>query len=169
MDAWCDEVWATLQSEFADIGDASQLTRITVRLLMAAILGAILGFEREQKGKAAGVRTHMLVAMGAALFVLVPQMSGSQADAMSRVLQGVIAGIGFLGAGTILKNAEGDMGHVKGLTTAAGLWMTAAIGVSAGLGREATALISTLLALAVFSVMPKIVRVFDKNGDEDRP
>lgn len=169
MDAWCDEVWVTLQSEFADIGDASQLTRITVRLLMAAILGAILGFEREQKGKAAGVRTHMLVAMGAALFVLVPQMSGSQADAMSRVLQGVIAGIGFLGAGTILKNAEGDMGHVKGLTTAAGLWMTAAIGVSAGLGREATALISTLLALVVFSVMPKIVRVFDKNGDEDRP
>ncbi|MDQ3201999.1 MAG: MgtC/SapB family protein [Pseudomonadota bacterium] len=169
MEAWMDEVWVTLKSEFADIGDASQLTRITVRLLMAAILGGILGFEREQKGKAAGVRTHMLVALGAALFVLVPQMSGSQADAMSRVLQGVIAGIGFLGAGTILKNTGGDMGHVKGLTTAAGLWMTAAIGVSAGLGREATAVLSTLLALAIFSVMPKIVRMFDKNGDQDRP
>lgn len=95
MDAWWQEVWQTLQSEFADIGDARQMTQITVRLLIAAILGGILGFEREQKGKAAGVRTHMLVAMGAALFVLVPQIGGAQADAMSRVVQGVIAGIGF--------------------------------------------------------------------------
>jgi putative Mg2+ transporter-C (MgtC) family protein len=166
MNAWWHEVWVTLQAEFGDVGDASQLTRITVRLLMAAVLGAILGFEREHKGKAAGVRTHMLVALGAALFVLVPQMSGSQADAMSRVVQGVIAGIGFLGAGTILKNNEGDEGHVKGLTTAAGLWMTAAIGVSAGLGREATAVLSTLLALAILSVMPAVVRMIDKDKDQ---
>ena len=103
MDAWWLEVWQTLRAEFADIGDAKQLTQITVRLLIAAILGGILGFERESKGKAAGVRTHMLVALGAALFVMVPQMSGNQADAMSRVVQGVIAGIGFLGAGTIIK------------------------------------------------------------------
>lgn len=163
MNAWWEEVLETLQAEFADIGDASQLTRITVRLLMAAILGGILGFEREHKGKAAGVRTHMLVALGAALFVLVPQTSGAEADAMSRVVQGIIAGIGFLGAGTILKNQEGDEGHVKGLTTAAGLWMTAAIGVAAGLGKEATALLSTLLALGIFSVMPRIVRVFEKD------
>ncbi|AZE83773.1 MgtC/SapB family protein [Pseudomonas orientalis] len=163
MDAWLHEAWQTLQAEFADIGDARQLTQITVRLLMAAILGGILGFERESKGKAAGVRTHMLVALGAALFVMVPQMSGNQADAMSRVVQGVIAGIGFLGAGTIIKGKDEDAGHVKGLTTAAGLWMTAAIGVSAGLGRESTAVLSTLLALAVFSVMPKIVRRFEKD------
>ena len=163
MDAWFHEAWVTLQAEFADVGDARQLTQITVRLLMAAILGGILGFERESKGKAAGVRTHMLVALGAALFVLVPQMSGNQADAMSRVVQGVIAGIGFLGAGTIIKNKDEDAGHVKGLTTAAGLWMTAAMGVSAGLGRESTAVLSTLLALAVFSVMPKIVKRFEKD------
>ena len=163
MDAWWHQVWITLQGEFADIGDAAQLTRITVRLLIAALLGAILGFEREHKGKAAGVRTHMLVAMGAALFVLVPQVSGAESDAMSRVVQGVIAGIGFLGAGTILKNKDGDESHVKGLTTAAGLWMTAAIGVAAGLGRESTAVLSTLLALAVFSVMPVIVRWLDKD------
>jgi putative Mg2+ transporter-C (MgtC) family protein len=165
VDAWWHEVWLTLQAEFADIGAASQLTRITARLLMAALLGGILGFEREQKGKSAGVRTHMLVALGAALYVLVPQMSGAHADAMSRVVQGVIAGIGFLGAGTILKNTEGDESHVKGLTTAAGLWMTAAIGVSAGMGREATAVFSTLLALAIFSVMPVVVRQLEK----DRP
>lgn len=163
MDAWWHEVLRTLQAEFADIGDAKQLTQITVRLLIAAILGGILGFEREHKGKAAGVRTHMLVAMGAALFVLVPQMSGNQADAMSRVVQGVIAGIGFLGAGTIIKGRDEEEGHVRGLTTAAGLWMTAAIGVAAGLGRESTAVLSTLLALGVFSLMPKIVRLLDKN------
>ena len=163
MDAWWHQVWITLQGEFADIGDAAQLTRITVRLLIAALLGAILGFEREHKGKAAGVRTHMLVAMGAALFVLVPQVSGAESDAMSRVVQGVIAGIGFLGAGTILKNKDGDESHVKGLTTAAGLWMTAAIGVAAGLGRESTAVLSTLLALAVFSVMPVIVRWLERD------
>lgn len=162
MDAWWHQVWQTLQAEFADIGDARQLTQITVRLLIAAVLGGILGFEREHKGKAAGVRTHMLVALGAALFVLVPQMSGSQADAMSRVVQGVIAGIGFLGAGTILKGKEDDEGHVKGLTTAAGLWMTAAIGVAAGMGRESTAVLSTLLALVVFSIMPRVVKLFEK-------
>jgi putative Mg2+ transporter-C (MgtC) family protein len=163
MDAWLHLVWQTLQAEFADIGDARQLTQVTVRLLIAAILGGILGFEREHKGKAAGVRTHMLVALGAALFVLVPQMSGNQADAMSRVVQGVIAGIGFLGAGTILKGKEDEEGqHVKGLTTAAGLWMTAAIGVAAGMGRESTAVLSTLLALAVFSIMPRIVKMLDK-------
>lgn len=164
MDAWWHEVWLTLIAEFADITDAKQLTQITVRLLIAAVLGGVLGFEREQKGKAAGVRTHMLVALGAALFVLVPQMSGSQADAMSRVLQGVIAGIGFLGAGTILKgkvNGEDDE-QVKGLTSAAGLWMTAAIGVAAGMGRESTAVLSTLLALGIFSVMPRVVNLFDK-------
>ncbi|WP_017907141.1 MgtC/SapB family protein [Pseudomonas asplenii] len=164
MDAWWHTVWITLQAEFADIGDVREVTRITLRLLIAALLGGVLGFEREQKGKAAGVRTHMLVALGAALFVLVPQVSGAQADAMSRVVQGVIAGIGFLGAGTILKGHADEAGqHVKGLTTAAGLWMTAAIGVAAGLGREATAVLSTVLALAVFSLMPKIVRLLEKN------
>ncbi|MCD9568455.1 putative Mg2+ transporter-C (MgtC) family protein [Pseudomonas sp. NFPP10] len=166
MNTWWQEVWLTLQDEFADIGDARQLTQITLRLLVAALLGGILGFEREHQGKAAGVRTHMLVAMGAALFVLVPSLSGAQADAMSRVLQGVIAGIGFLGAGTILKGREEDQGqHVKGLTTAAGLWMTAAIGVAAGMGREATAVLSTLLALMVFSLMPLIVRRLEKRQD----
>ncbi|NWA02444.1 MgtC/SapB family protein [Pseudomonas gingeri] len=167
MEAWWHTVWTTLQAEFADIGDAQQVTRITLRLLIAALLGGVLGFEREQKGKAAGVRTHMLVAMGAALFVLVPQMSGAQADAMSRVVQGVIAGIGFLGAGTILKGHADEEGqHVKGLTTAAGLWMTAAIGVAAGLGRESTAVLSTVLALAVFSLMPKVVRLLEKQPPE---
>ncbi|MDB5827276.1 MAG: methyltransferase, partial [Variovorax sp.] len=143
---WWDEVLDTVASEFQDVPDIAQLTRITLRLMLAAVLGFLLGFEREHKGKAAGVRTHMLVAIGSALFVLVPQVTGIEPDAMSRVIQGLVAGVGFLCAGTILKS--NDEQHVEGLTTAAGLWMTAAIGMACGLGREATAVISAVLALA---------------------
>jgi len=168
MNAWWHEAWNTLVAEFADITDASQLTRVAVRLLMAGVLGGILGFEREHKGKAAGVRTHMLVSLGAALFILVPQMAGADPAAISRVVQGLVAGIGFLGAGTILKGHAEDAHHVKGLTTAAGLWMTAAIGVAAGMGREATALLSTLLTLGVLAVMPIVVGRFEAKDPSPR-
>ena len=161
MNGWWQEVVDTLHSEFSDITDASQLTRVAVRLSIAALLGGVLGFEREHKGKAAGVRTHMLVCMGAALFVLVPQLAGADDAALSRVVQGIVAGIGFLGAGTILKGNKLDTAQVKGLTTAAGLWMTAAIGIAAGLGRESTAVLSTVLALGIFSLVPLITDRFD--------
>jgi putative Mg2+ transporter-C (MgtC) family protein len=155
-----EQIGNTVLSEFSDVPDAAQATRIIVRLAIAALLGGLLGLEREAKGKAAGVRTHMLVAMGAALFVLVSQQSGVVSADMSRVVQGIIAGVGFLGAGTILKgDAENQ---VKGLTTAAGIWLTAAIGVAAGLGREVTAVLSTLLALAIFSAIPLVSRMLDK-------
>jgi putative Mg2+ transporter-C (MgtC) family protein len=154
MDTWWNEVLIALQEEFADIADLEQVTKVTARLLVAALLGGILGFQREQRGKAAGVRTHMLVSIGAALFVMVPQMAGSQADALSRVVQGIVAGVGFLGAGTILKGNRLETHDVKGLTTAAGLWMTAAIGTAVGLGREATAVLSTVLAWGVLSRGP---------------
>ena len=150
----------TVASEFSDISDVEQATRMFVRLLLAAVLGGLLGIEREQHGKDAGVRTHMLVAMGAALFVLVSQQSGMPNADLSRVVQGVIAGVGFLGAGAILK-LDGEE-RVKGLTTAAGIWLTAAIGVAAGMGREATAVLSTLLTLVIFALVPKLVRLMDK-------
>lgn len=145
----------TLQAEFSDAHDVEMLTRILVRLLLAALLGGVIGYEREHHGKTAGLRTHMLVAMGAALFVLVPQQGGMELGDLSRVLQGVIAGIGFLGAGAIIKSSTRK--DVKGLTTAASIWTTAAIGVACGLGRETTAVISTLLALVVLALLPKVV------------
>jgi putative Mg2+ transporter-C (MgtC) family protein len=145
----------TVLAEFSDATDVEQITRIFVRLLLAALLGGVLGYEREQQGKAAGIRTHMLVAMGAALFVLVPQHGGMAVSDLSRVIQGVVTGIGFLGAGAIIKNRSED--DVRGLTTAAGVWMTAAIGIACGLGRESTALLSTLLALIVLAVVPRLV------------
>ena len=150
-----NEISQTLADEFSDLSDPSQATRIVLRLLLAALLGGVLGLEREHRGKAAGVRTHMLVAMGAALFVLVPQLNGAGDDAMSRVVQGIVAGLGFLCAGTILKS--GDLNHVKGLTTAAGIWLTAAIGITVGLGKEATAVLATVLALIILFAVPGLV------------
>ena len=150
---WAD-VFDALRHEFADVPDAAQVARILVRLALAAAFGGVLGWERERQGKAAGVRTHMLVAMGAALFVLVPAQAGVSPADMTRVIQGVIAGIGFLCAGSIIKGKDEDA--VKGLTTAAGIWLTAAIGITCGLGRETTALLSTLLALAVLAAVPHI-------------
>ena len=160
MDSLWSQLTTALAEEFSDITDVSDLVRITVRLSVAAVLGALLGIEREAKGKAAGVRTHMLVAVSCALFVLIPQMSGTANADMTRVIQGVIAGIGFLGAGAIIKGRDDE--SVRGLTTAAGIFMTAAIGIAAGLGREATALLSTILALAIFSIAPVIVNWFEK-------
>lgn len=151
MSAW-DVVLATIASEFSDLSDIEPAMRVTIRLLLAALLGGVLGYERENQGKAAGLRTHMLVALGAALFVLAPEQAGALDDAMSRVVQGVVAGVGFLCAGTIIKGASTD--DVRGLTTAAGLWLTAAIGVGVGLGHGATAVLSTLLALFVLHLLP---------------
>ncbi|MFN3579330.1 MAG: MgtC/SapB family protein [Pseudomonas sp.] len=150
-----ERIWATTVSEFSDISDVEQATRVTLRLVLAVILGGVLGYERENQGKAAGIRTHMLVALGAALFVMAPDQAGAMDDAMSRVIQGVVAGVGFLCAGTILKGDR--LNEVQGLTTAAGLWLTAAMGVAVGLGHEATAVLSTLLALAVLHLVPLLV------------
>jgi putative Mg2+ transporter-C (MgtC) family protein len=151
------EIWQTVLTEFSDIPEAAQITRITLRLLVAATLGGLLGYEREQRGKSAGVRTHMLVAIGAALFVLIPQQAGASTADISRILQGLIAGVGFLGAGAIILGT--NQVETRGLTTAAGIWVTAAIGVAAGMGRESTAVLSTLIALFILSVVPWILRV----------
>ena len=148
--SWWDTVWRTVAAEFSDLDDAEQVTRVVVRLLLASILGGVLGLQRERHGKEAGIRTHMLVAAGSALFVLVPMQAGMNADGLSRVLQGLLAGIGFLCAGSILKLEKEE--QVKGLTTAAGIWMTAAIGMCAGLGREATAVLATVLVLGVLAL-----------------
>jgi putative Mg2+ transporter-C (MgtC) family protein len=149
-------MWEAVASDFSDL-DAARAARVGTRLLMAAVFGGAIGFERQWKGKAAGLRTHMLVSLGAALFVVLPSASDSP-DAVSRVIQGIAAGIGFLGAGAILKEQKNDRERVKGMTTAADIWLTAAIGVAAGLGRGATALLATLLALLILAILPRFER-----------
>ncbi|WP_263139823.1 MgtC/SapB family protein [Pseudomonas sp. RIT-PI-AD] len=162
MGTWTDEIRDAFIAEFSDLPSLTEATQIVIRLVLAALLGGLLGFERSQKGKAAGVRTHMLVALGSALFVLVPMQIGAQGDAMSRVVQGIVAGVGFLGAGTILKHGE-NLAEVKGLTTAAGIWLTAAIGIAVGMGREVTAILSTLLALTILFLVPRCVEHLDRH------
>jgi len=155
-----DEVWGTVREEFTDIGDGAAIVRIVVRLLVAVLLGGVLGWERESVGASAGLRTHMLVSLGSALFVLIPLQAGMRFEDLSRVLQGVTAGIGFLGAGAILKQTARN--DVRGLTTAASIWLTAALGVAAGMGREATALLSTVFALVILAIL----RRWSKSGGD---
>jgi len=156
MGPW-DTIRNTIAAEFTDLNDLEHLTRLVVRLGLAAVLGGLLGLQRERSGKEAGIRTHMLMAAGSALFVFVPLQTGMNEESISRVLQGLLAGIGFLCAGSILKLQDDQ--HVRGLTTAAGLWMTAAIGMAAGLGREVTAILSTLLVLGVLALIGPIRRL----------
>ena len=155
--------WERVVEDFSDLPDISLVIRLTVRLFLAAIMGGVLGFERERSGKAAGLRTHMLVALGSALFVLIPQQAGMAPADLSRVMQGVVSGIGFIGAGAIMKQ-DGDQ-QVKGLTTAAGLWLTAGVGIAAGIGRESSALLGTFLALFILSALQRVVS-FGLKGNE---
>lgn len=147
----------TIASEFSEFDDLGDITVVLIRMLLAGLLGGLLGLEREQRGKSAGLRTHMLVCMGAALFILIPQKAGISDEEMSRVIQGVIAGIGFLCAGSIIKG--NDERQLTGLTTAAGIWFTAAIGVAVGLGQEQPAVLCAILAWFVLSVIPAFSRL----------
>lgn len=143
-----ETLWQELS---AGLNEPGQLERVLLRVIMAALLGAVVGFERERAGKPAGFRTHMLVCLGTTVVVLA--CSGARLDSagLSRVIQGIVTGIGFIGAGSILKLSE--QRDIQGLTTAAGLWMTAAIGIAVGLGTLGIALISTLMTLIVLGVL----------------
>lgn len=144
--------------------DRQQIARVVIRLLAALVLGGLVGIQRERSHKPAGLRTHMLVCLGTASFVLACSASGFGSDAMSRVIQGIVTGIGFIGAGSILKL---DQQHeIKGLTSAAGIWMTAAIGVTVGLGAVGLAVLSTLLALIILAVATKFEELVQKKRDE---
>lgn len=157
----------SITAEFADLGDVGAATKIAFRLLLAALLGGCLGYERESKGKAAGIRTHMLVAAGAALFIMAPALASFDKADLSRIIQGLAAGIGFLGAGAIVKGRPGE--EIEGLTTAASIWMTAAIGMTVGLGRAATAVLAAVLALVVLAVMFRAVEKPGAAGSAHRP
>ena len=147
MDVILDELAASFP-------DGRQAVRVVLRLLAALIVGAIIGYQRERAGKAAGLRTHMLVSMGTAMFVLAASESGMQQDAVSRIVQGLATGIGFIGAGAILKVESERL--IRGLTTAAGIWMTAALGVAIGLGLLGTAAVGVLFAWVVLATLIRL-------------
>lgn len=136
------------------IPDGEMMRRMSIRLIVAVVCGAIIGLQRSSAGKAAGLRTHMLVSSGTCVFILACMGSGFTNDSVSRVIQGVVTGIGFLGAGSILKHEAEHQIH--GLTTAAGVWMTAAIGVTAALGNVGLALIATLIGFVVLTFAERL-------------
>jgi putative Mg2+ transporter-C (MgtC) family protein len=149
-----DDLWSRLAADFLDLPDLAEAARMSIRLLLAAALGGLMGYDRERAGKSAGLRTHMLVSLGAALFVLIPQQAGMSDADISRVVQGVVAGIGFLGAGAIVKGSREE--DVQGLTTAAGIWLTAAVGIAAGMGRESSAILGAVLAFLILSTLARL-------------
>lgn len=132
----------------------------TVRILVAALVGGLIGYERELRGKMAGIRTHVLVALGACLFMIISQYGFTGADKFdaARVAASVVGGLGFLGGGIIMKNR-----HVSGLTTAAGIWVTGAIGMAAGAAMyELTVLVAFLLLICAEAVQHLDVKLGER-------
>ena len=143
-----DIIWEELSYGFPDI---RQFTHVMIRLVAATLLGAVIGLQREKAGKPAGIKTHILATLGTTVFLLACSSYGMKEDALSRVIQGIVTGIGFLGAGAILKLDEKR--DIKGLTTAASIWISAAIGVAVGLGALGLAILATVLTMAVLAVL----------------
>jgi putative Mg2+ transporter-C (MgtC) family protein len=150
---------------FWGVSDLAHLIVLIVRLTMAALLGGLIGLERQEEGKAAGIRTHMLVAIGAALFVLAPVLAGIEPAQLPRVIQGIAAGVGFVGAGVILKLKEEQ--RVRGLTTAASIWLTASVGVAVGLGALWAAVFVVGLAWLILFVLGRVEK--KAAGDRQPP
>ena len=121
-----------------------------LRLLLAALLGGAIGFEREHSHKPAGLRTHILIGMGSALFTLVSIYGFSGSADPGRVAAGVVTGIGFIGAGVIFRGMKGD--QVVGITTAASVWVTAAIGIATGCGMYIISVIATVITVLVLYI-----------------
>lgn len=148
----------------AGMPDYRQLVHVLIRLIAATMLGAIVGYQREKAGKPAGLRTHILVTLGTTVFVLACSGYGMSSDGLSRVIQGIITGIGFIGAGSILKLNEER--NIQGLTTSAGIWMTAAIGVAVGLGSLGVAILSTALTLIILALAAPLEHRIDRKRME---
>jgi putative Mg2+ transporter-C (MgtC) family protein len=152
-----------IAQELFSLPDPRELAIVVARLFTAALLGGLLGAERESVGKAAGLRTHMLVALGAALFVVAPQVAGVGEEGLARIVEGVAAGVGFIGAGAILKLSDRE--EIKGLTTAATIWLTAGIGIAAGVAPLWVAGVSAAIAWIILYVLGKVEQ---RMGTENR-
>jgi putative Mg2+ transporter-C (MgtC) family protein len=143
----------TLQQEFAIPGVAGP-TRLVLRVLVAVVLGGVIGYNRQRLGKAAGLRTHVLVSLGSAVFVLAGLEAQMVASDLSRIVQGIVTGIGFLGGGVILKLSKSR--QIRGVTTAATIWLTCGIGVAAGFGCYLLALLIAVSGMLALSLLRKV-------------
>lgn len=158
-----DVLWQELSF---GLGDTKEIIRVLIRLSASFLLDGLIGLEREKFRKPAGLRTHILVSLGTTVFVLGASLAGMQGDALSRIIQGIITGIGFVGAGAIMKiDTEFE---VKGLTSAAGIWVTAAIGIIVGLGESGLALMTSVLALIVLTLVTSVESVIEQRDKKPR-
>ena len=144
--------------------DAIGIEQVWLRLVVAVLIGSMFGLNRELHGKAAGLRTHALVTLGAAMAAMIalpPATVGSGADpnALGRIIQGILTGVGFLGAGVILRDPAG---HVTGLTTAATIWVCAGLGIACGLGYWSLVGVSGALVFAVLICGRSIERIAER-------
>lgn len=158
-----DIIWEELTY---GLPDTRQFIHVLIRLISSAFLGAVIGLQRERAGKPAGIKTHILATLGTTVFVLACTGYGMSSDGLSRVIQGIVTGIGFLGAGAILKLDESR--DIKGLTTAASIWISAAIGVAVGLGGLGLAILATLLTTLVLAILGSIEMKFRKDEKDKK-
>jgi len=156
------EVWSELTGS---LPSGIQLIHISLRLFVALVVGGLVGLQRELTHKPAGLRTHMLLSLGTALLLVCAEQAGMSKSDLSRVLQGLVTGVGFLGGGAILKlTAEHE---IHGLTTAAGLWVTAGAGAAAGLGRLGLAIVGVALGLVVLAAFVKLEQRLGHHASQD--
>lgn len=155
-----------------DWSKGASTIEVVARLLVAILIGGLIGWDREKSDKPAGLRTHMLVALGSASFTLLGFEVGAHLSPKSgegfdptRVLQGVIGGIGFLGAGSIIQNH----GQVSGLTTAASVWVAGSLGAAAGVGAYVLAGVTTVLAFVILAVLSKLDRRSKRSSGDGPP
>ncbi|MEB3338539.1 MAG: MgtC/SapB family protein [Leptolyngbyaceae bacterium] len=150
---------------------SSESPEVLLRLVLAVIVGSIIGWNRQRAGKPAGLRTHMLVSLGAALIVLIPLQTSptNSTEALSRAIQGVATGIGFLGAGEILHQSRRNSHklEVQGLTSAAAIWVTAALGMAIGCGLWLTTLTGALLAWLILKFVKNLEKTIFIQSDQD--
>jgi putative Mg2+ transporter-C (MgtC) family protein len=142
------------------------LTDDLISILLAVVFGGAIGLEREISGKAAGLRTNVLICLGAAVFTMISKQMGSEyGGSFTRIAAQVVTGVGFLGAGAIIQ----DRGGVQGLTTAALIWLVASIGMACGAGFHALAVISTLIAILVLIGLGQLERPLARYGRKHKP
>jgi putative Mg2+ transporter-C (MgtC) family protein len=136
-----------------------------ISIILAVIFGALIGLERELSGKAAGLRTNILICLGAAVFTTVSrQMATGNEDSITRIAAQIVTGVGFLGAGAIIQ----DRGGIHGLTTAATIWLVAGIGMTCGAHLYKLALVTTLIAIIVLIGLAKFARILERYEEKSK-
>jgi putative Mg2+ transporter-C (MgtC) family protein len=134
-------------------------------IILAVVLGAAIGLEREIRGKAAGLRTNVLICLGAAVFTIISERMAGDKDSITRIAAQIVTGVGFLGAGAVIQ----DRGGIHGLTTAATIWLVASVGMACGARLYLLAVISTFIAMVVLVGLIQVEKFFGHLGGNRKP